>query len=90
MKQASRLAQGFIVGTISVKRSQLVLFPASAVMRVPIILTVDLDASGAAHLYTLVRFVKGGNRPPAVMEDVPPPGHRRSASWQRHLRRRSM
>ena len=62
MKQASRLAQGFIVGTISVKRSQLVLFPASAVMRVPIILTVDLDASGAAHLYTLVRFVKGGQQ----------------------------
>ena len=62
---SSHLAAGvastaIATGTITVKRSELVLFPSSAVMKVPIVFTVGLDASGAVHDLTLLRFVAGG------------------------------
>lgn len=38
-------------------------------MSVPITLTVDLDAAGAVHQYTAVKFVKGGQGTPAVKRD---------------------
>ena len=51
-----------VLGTLIVKRSELVLFPTSAVMSVAVPFTVSLDASGAVHRFVVVRFIKGGQQ----------------------------
>lgn len=56
--------RSLVVGTVLVKGTELVLFPSSAVMKVPITLTVNLDTSGATHLATVLRFVPGGQVSP--------------------------
>ena len=47
-------------GNIQVKRTELVIFPSSAVMRFPQPLTIALDTAGAAHDLTVLKFIPGG------------------------------
>ena len=41
------------------KRTELVIFPSSTVMRINQLFTFALDTSGAAHDFTVIRFVNG-------------------------------
>ena len=59
---AAALKASTVLGTIQVKRSELVLFPSSAVMRYAVPFTVGLDATGAAHDYVVLRFIPGGQQ----------------------------